>query len=135
MKYFYITFLCIFFVACSGNKSGHDDEKCRIDSNIQNSNRVINNSKKPIIINLDINDIMTDEEAEKYYNENGKDSVNYIYISDTYSPFINNNNSIIVSIDEKDNTYLVEPEPQVDLFIETGNTIINTDTSPTLDIE
>lgn len=58
-----------------------------------------------------------------------------IYISDTYSPFINNNNSIIVSIDEKDNTYLVEPEPQVDLFIETGNTIINTDTSPTLDIE
>ncbi len=40
-----------------------------------------------------------------------------------------------MSIDEKDNTYLVEPEPQVDLFIETGNTIINTDTSPTLDIE
>lgn len=134
MKYFYIAFLCLFVAACSSNNDNGNDNKSVINSNIDSQNTVINN-KEPIIIDLDIKDVMTDEEVEKYYSENRENTVNYIYINDNHSPFINNNNSIIISIDKKDNISLVEPEPQTELFIDTSSPFINSDANIILNIE
>lgn len=135
MKYFYLIFLYMLISACSGSSENGSENKHTINSNIDSQNIVINNKKEPIIINLDISDVMTDKEIEEYYSKNNKSSINYIYINDNYSPSINNNNSIIITIDEKDNISLVEPEPQTELFIDTTNPIINTNTNITLDIE
>lgn len=137
MRYIYIILFCALIIACSNsdNLVNNTEHLNIIKNNIQHNGFVLHNDNKEIVIDINMEDIMTNEEIEKYFNENTDNATNYIYINEYIYPNINNNESINISLDKNDTLSSIKVEPQIELFVESRDSIINTNTNINITIE